>query len=485
MSVDTILEDVDSADVDASLTEVARSAMWCQWDGHQRRRQVFDRLRAYAKGKAGIPDVEEGASAELVELASLSVINMIGVVLDSFDAGLSVVGFRSPSADDDEPAWALWQASGMDARQSEAHRAALTYGHAFVSVLPEDMDGGRPRMAVWSPRHAVVDFDDPRRDLFPRSAMLMRKVVDPERGRGWSVLLVDDVTVTPGFISKRRKGSAKGADVEVTGDPWEHGATYDGAAVCPVVAFVNKRSADDDDDEGGEVDPLIRKQRALNGVNFDRLVNSRFNAFQQMVIIGWAGSKSDVMKTSASRALAFPDHPDDVSVQKLSASPLAPYNDLIKEMKEEFALEAAIPLYTATGSISNVSTDTAAMVEKAHQRKLARKKASFGESWELVLRLAVVMDGGEQPDDAAEVVWDQTEARSFAQVVDGIVKLASIPEGSAGVPVEEMLDMLPGMTQQRIDAVRDGIRRRRSSSMLTGLLGQSPAAAQAPDAPVV
>lgn len=283
--------------------------------------------------------------------------------------------------------------------------------------------------------------------------------------------MLDDTTVTPAFIPRAKKDSPRAEGVVVTGDPWQHGARYDGVPVCPVVRFTNVLAIDDDDEdvEGGEVEPLIAKQRALNAVNFDRLVNSRFNAFMQTVIIGWAASKNQVAKASAMKALAFDVHPSDLSVTRLPASPMTPYNELIREMKEEFALLASIPLYTATGSISNVSTDTAALVEKAHQRKLRRKRASFGESWEIALRIGVAMDGGEQPNDEAEMIWEETEARSFAQVVDGIVKLASIPEGVAGIPVEELLEWLPGMSQQKMRTIRDGIVRRRASSMLGAL----------------
>lgn len=479
----TVVEDDQGIGVEAALTDDARAALWASWDAHTKNRRALDRVRAYAKGKAGIPDLEEGATEELEQIARQCPINMIGVVIDTFDAGLQVVGFRSPDADDDDPAWQVWQRSGMDSRQSVVHRAALTYRDSFVSVLPDDAAaGGKSRMVAWSPRYVRAEYDDPARDLFPQTAMLLRGVVDAKRGRGWSVLMLDDTTVTPGFIARRKKGSTRPEDIEITGEPWEHGAVYDGQPVCPVVRFTNVLAIDDDDDdvEGGEVEPLIHKQRALNSANFDRLVNSRFNAFMQTVIIGWSASKSQVAKASAMKALAFDDHPSDVSVSRLPASPMAPYNELIKEMKEEFALEASIPLYTATGSISNVSTDTAALVEKAHQRKLRRKRASFGESWELALRLAVAMDGGAQPDDAAEVIWEETEARSFAQVVDGIVKLASIPEATAGIPVEEMLEWLPGMSQQKMRAIRDGIVRRRSGGMMAALT----AALRAPEVPI-
>lgn len=460
----TELESDTYTAVNDQLSALARGAIWTSWNARQECRSRMSRLKDYRHGRAGVPDIED-VSDELQTIARQCIINMCGVVVSTFDSGLSVVGYRSPSAVDNEPAWLRWQASGMDARQSEVHDAALTYGYSFASVLPDDDDDGLSHIATWSPMDVVADYDDPKRDLFPGHAMLLRAVEG-----GWSVLLVDDTKVQPGFISKRGKAKVSAEDVQTEGASWEHGATWKGRPVCPVVRFLNERSADDEPPRG-EVEPLINKQRALNSVNFERLVNSRFNAFQQMVVIGWETTKQTLLKTSASRAMAFEDHPSDLTVQKLSASPIEPYNALVLAMKEEFALEASIPIYQATGSISNVSTDTAAMVENAHQRKLKRKRDSFGESWEQVLRLCVVMDGGEDVSESAEVIWRETEARSFAAVVDGIVKLSSIPAEAGGVPVEDLLDLVPGMTQQRIDSIRDGIIRRRSGGMLTTLQG--------------
>ena len=52
-------------------------------------------------------------------------------------------------------------------------------------------------------------------------------------------------------------------------------------------------------------------------------------------------------------------------------------------------------------------------------------------------------------DVESEVVWLDTEARSFAAVVDGVAKLAQV-----GVPVEDMLPMVPGLTQAQRESIR-------------------------------
>lgn len=480
----TALELVENED----LTNAARSAIWGAWSERSQQLSKLRRRRDYANGRAGIPDVDDSASEELQDLAKISKLGMCGVVVKTFARGLSVVGFRSPDESDDEPAWQWWQQHRLDARQAQVHRMAPTYGYCYVSVLPDDRVGDPARPVIWSPLSAQVEYDEPD-DIFPQRAVLMRNTAE-----GRSVLLVDATTVTPGIIrrgsdddsrAERIEGSRFG-DIEITGEPWEHGATFHGEPVCPVVQFVDETS-DEGHSARGVVEPLIDLNRAMNQVNFDRLTVARYGAHDQKLIIGWTAPKDRLAKLSAAHIGAIDEHPDDVRVDRWQASPLTPYNELIREMREQVALEGAIPLWAA-GSISNVSTDTAAMIEQAHQRELQIKRDSYGESWELVIHLGVVMSGIPEPSPEAETIWRETQARAFGAVVDGITKLASIPADAGGVPLEEMLDLIPGMTQQRIMAIRNAIRRRRSRAALAGLSaafgGQGQGQEQPPEAEV-
>ena len=463
---DTELEST-SIEIDADYTDAARAAiMGARSAMAGRHGAALRRRRDHAAGRGGIPDVSEDASEELRDIARVSRLNMCGVVRDTFARGLSVVGFRSPSAQDDDPAWAWWQAHRLDARQRQVYKHSLTYGEAFVSVLPDDRMGDPARPVIWSPLSVMADYEEPG-DLFPSSAILMRHTAE-----GVSVLMVDSTHVTTGIVRIRRKGDGSRAatrmrDIEIIGEPWEHGATYGGAPVCPVVRFLDE-SSDDGDRGVGVVEPAIDLNRAMNQVNFDRLVVARYGAHDQKIIIGWTAPKDHLARLSAAHIGAIDEHPNDVRIDRWQASPLGPYNELISELREQVALELSIPLWAA-GNISNVSTDTAAMIEAAHQRELQAKRDGLGESWEQVIRLAVAMSGGPQPSESAEVIWRETQARAFGAVVDGVTKLAQ-----AGVPIEELLDMIPGMTQQRMNAIRQALKRSQGAAALASIL-QGPA----------
>lgn len=434
------------------------------WQLHLSERGWLDRIYEYTKGLRGRPEVPEGAGQEIEDLAKLSVKNVLSLVRDSFAQNLSVVGYRSALAEENDPAWAMWQRNRMDARQAEVHRPALTYGCAYVTVTP-GVDGPvfRPR----SPRQILAVYDDPTVDAWPQYALEVW-VTERDARRQRRGLLFDETHVYEldlGWLPVNDDHSwsaTRPISVSEVESVYEHGATYGGRPVCPVVRFVNDRDADDM--VVGEIAPLIQIQQAINNVNFDRLIVSRFGAFPQKVITGWAGTKDEILKASGMRVWAFDD--PDVDAKSFSAASVDGYNAILDEMLRHVAMVAQISPSQVVGQISNVSAEALASMEANQQRKLTAKRESFGESWEQVLRLAASMDGDSATaeDSGAEVVWRDTEARTFGAIVDGMSKLAS-----EGVPIEELLDLVPGMTQQRIRGIQRAMRGRRAVSLVEQL----------------
>lgn len=436
------------------------------WTMHMTERSKLDRIYDYTLGRRGIPEVPDGAGQELKDLAKLSVKNVLSLVRDSFAQNLSVVGYREASARENDAAWKLWQRNRMDARQAEAHRAALTYGASYVTVTPSESG---PVLRPRSPRQILAVYEDPQVDAWPEYALESWVDTSGAKPRRKAMLYDDefmyplDLGEVPGvLVDQNASTAARGMRVDTYGEPERHGARLLGQRVCPVVRFVNDRDADDL--IVGEVEPLITLQQAINNVNFDRLIVSRFGAFPQKVITGWTAEASEVLKASASRVWAFDD--PDVKAFALAAGSTDGYNALLTEMMEHVAMVAQISPAQVTGKMVNVSAEALAAAEANQQRKLASKRESFGESWEQVLRLSAEMDGDDltAEDTNAEVVWRDTEARSFGAVIDGVTKLAS-----AGVPIEALLSMVPGMSQQQVLSIGDSIRGKRSAELVAAI----------------
>ncbi|QFG11430.1 portal protein [Mycobacterium phage Ekdilam] len=416
-------------------------------------RGSLDRIYEFTKGKRGIPAVPDEASEEVKELARLSIKNVLRLIRNSFAQSLSVVGYRTMSAEDNDPAWQIWQANKMDARQAEVHRPAVQYGVAYAVVTPGT--DNKPEIRCRSPRQLLAVYDDVVLDDWPQYALetwITNKDAKPRR-RGvlyderYMYLL--DLGEVPTTASGQAESASKPITLRNVDDVIAHHGTEDGKPVCPVVRFVNDRDADDM--IVGEVEPHIGMQKAINCVNFDRLIVSRFGANPQRVISGWTGSKNEVLKASALRVWTFED--PEVKAQAFPPASIEPYNAVLDEMVQHVIMEAQIS--PSQVKLVNISAEALAAAEHREQLKLATKRESFGEAWEQVLRLAVEMDGDDStvPDRGAEVLWRDTEARSFGAVVDGIVKLAQV-----GVPIEYLLPLVPGMTQQAIQAIKQAMR---------------------------
>jgi hypothetical protein len=315
-------------------------------------------------------------------------------------------------------------------------------------------------------------YDDPSIDLWAQVAL--ETWIDETDGRPRRKgMLLDDTHMWPldlgQLASPVREIDEQVRNVPITlsqdsiGEPVPHGGVDDdGNPVCPVVRYLDRR--DPDDLVLGEVSPLINDQREINEVNFDRLIVARFGAFPQKVITGWAGTNEETLAASAKKVWAFDD--DQVKAWTLNPASLEPYNGLIESLEQHVASRAQIsPMYVTTKFI-NVGADAVAAGESNQQRKLMLMRDSFGESHEQLLGLALRM-AGEPFDDSAEVVWRDTEARNFGIIADGIIKIAQAL--ATGAPVEPLLPLVPGVTQQMVTAMKKAAKSSSVQQLVAGL----------------
>jgi hypothetical protein len=430
------------------------------WKRHRDELPGHERVNDYVRGKRGVPDLPDGAGDELVDIAKMSVKNVLSLVRDAFAQSLAVTGLRSPESSDDAAAWELWQRFKLDARQAEIHRPTVTFGSAYAIGLKDEV-------RIRTPRQLFAVYSDPHVDPWPVYALetwVDRSGKKPIRlGRLYDDEFEYSMTLgSAGLTNKAGVSDGKRSIVirpEMLADPMKHGSDY-----CPVVRYVNARDAEEL--VVGEVEPLITQQRAINVVNFDRLVVSRFGAFPQKYAIGWAAPDSAALaRASAARLMAFDD--DTVKVGDFAQASVEPYNSILEEMLSHVAMTAQIPP-SLLAPMANLSAEAIAMAEAPYQRKLDEKRESLGESHEQLIRHLAALNQVEVAEDA-EVVWRDTEARSFAQVVDGIVKLTS-----AGVPIDTLLDDVPGWTKQQVDAAKASMRRAAGRGVLEALTASAP-----------
>lgn len=370
--------------------------------------------------------VPPDAAPEMTAFARKSRTNYLPLVVDILSQSLRIVGYRAGDKRDNLAVWSIWQANGMDARQMGIIRGALTYGHAYGLVLPGE---GIPVMRGRSPRKLIPMYVNPIDDLWPQYAL---DIVDSTTQR-----ILDDKFAY--VMSKTRDGGW------VLTDTQEHGV-----GVCPVVRFRDRIDLDDDLPQG-VVESLLPIQARIDETIFGLLTSQHYSAFFQRWVTGWTAQKDAAgnpkpMKSSVRNMFTFED--PDVKVGQFAASDLRGYLDSHHAGVRDIAAISQVPPQALLGEMANLSAEALAATEAGKDRRAAEIETSLGESAEQMLRLAAMVAGDPSAagDESAQVRWADTTARSLAQVVDALGKMASL----LGIPPQGLWDRIPDATDQDI-----------------------------------
>lgn len=413
-------------------------------DTQNNERMQLDPLRLYVTGKQAMPIVvPRDAPQEVRELARISRINMIAIVVQAIVESLFVDNLRMPAGDDgsepdDSPAravWRAWQANKFDRGQSGLYRAAITYGWAYAVYT-----AGTPVPVIrgLSPRQmtALYAAGEP----WPEMALERR---GNDRYRVYDATNVVDLDF-----------SGKDKTFQVTRIA-QHGANH-----CPVVRYTASEDLDVEDEPlpetfdtrnrmtstitSGEVSPLMTMQDQLDVTTFGLLSAQWYTAFRQRWIKGWTPeSRTEKLKMGASQVWTFEDAPDDVALGEFGETTLEGFLRSREMTLKYGATLSQTPVHELIGELVNLSAEALAAAEAGRDRKIGLIKVTFGESTEQLAQGVGDLMNVDVPDDL-EVVWRDTSARAFGAIVDGLGKLAQM----LGVPPEELWDRIPGVTRQ-------------------------------------
>lgn len=386
----------------------------------------------------GAPTVEMPKDAPQVmrNLAWKSRTNFLPLIVDTFSQVLKVDGYLESNGQQSN-AWKYWQDNGMDARQTGIHRAALTYGASYATVLPGDTG---PVMHGYSPRRLTAIYADPTVDDWPIMALDVN---------GPMLRLIDEEAVY--YIGSEKydvSGLAAPMMAAPSGANWAyiekrtHGLGY-----CPVVRY-RDRMLLDGEEMFGIVEPLIDIQRRIDETNFEMAIAQYYQAFKQRYVIGWIPqSEQEYLKTSASNFWSFKD--DTVKVGTLEGTDLKPYIDAKDSALSDLSAIAqvdATSLGTHGAAPRNVGSEAVASMDAGKDRKGGEIRTSFGESHELMLRAAAQIDGDEAAanDTSSQVRWRDMTTTSPGAIVDALGKIQAM----LGVPAEMLWKRIPGWTDQ-------------------------------------
>lgn len=418
------------------------------------------RVDAYLRGEFDDPYSPEGMSGETRSMMRRAKQNWCEIPVNAAVQALAVDGFRPGVAAfsggealrlAELPEWEMWQRSNLDAKQSVVHRAAIAYGQGFV--LSELGADGMPYARVLSALRTVMLFEDALSDdnavlavsviRYPRSVSGGRE--RPGLAIAWDRFCRYEVSW----------GVAGGSLVVSAGVP--HG----GRGHCPVTRFVSQM-----DDEGrvvGSVEPLIRWQDTFNQMLFNLLVTQSKDAHRILwatgmqpapvldengapVVDASGNQKFHEVKAGPGDFLVNTD--GDGKFGYIPGGEQAGYIAAMDMLVKDFSALSQTPPNFLLGQMANLSADALNAAEKSFSRKLDLYRRQFGESWERVLRVGMIVAGEPERDhwEHNEVVWSDMEAATLSQTADALSKLREI-----GVPARGLWRMVPGVSPAQLD----------------------------------
>lgn len=392
----------------------------------------------------------------VVGLARKSQTNFLPLVLDIFSQGLKVDNYLPGDQSGDTPAvWRWWQRNKMDKRQTGIHRTALHYGVSYATVLP-GMNPMAPSNEAYirgvSPRQMTALYGD-RMEWDPRTQSpadddwpIMALEVD-----GAAIRLYDESDVHFIGVKSVPKSELGWRDpfyIQASNFEYIESRSH-GVGVCPVVRFEDRNLLDGEQELRGVIEPLLSVQKRIDETAFQMMVAQYYSAFVQRYVMGWMpSSQADALKQAVSDVWFFKDK--EVKVGQFDAADLKGYLESGSSAKRDLAALGQVPAQNlGIDGISNISEATLAGLEASKDRKESEIKTSLGESHEQVLRTCAHITGDTVAanDFASEVKWQDMTARTFAQVVDGLGKLATM----LNVPAEALWEDIPGWTKTRVD----------------------------------
>ncbi|HEY5201353.1 MAG TPA: phage portal protein [Acidothermaceae bacterium] len=401
----------------------------------------------------GAPTVEmpEDAPQVMKNLAWKARTNFLPLILDVFSQVIKADGYIEANGIPSD-AWRYWQVNGLDARQTGIHRSALEFGASYASILPGSMNSApAPVIKGYSPRRMTAVYQDPDIDDWPMMALDVN---------GPMLRLFDETSVYRIGIEQY---PISGLGAALTINPGQQFVYLDqqshGLDFCPVARF-RDRMLLHGEEQFGIVEQLIDMQRRIDETTFGMLTAQYFAAFKQRYVIGWVPqSQMEQLKAEVSSFWAFKD--DTVKVGEFTETDLTRYITSKDSALSDMAAIAQVPassLGNSATSMRNVSPEAVASNDAGQDRKGMEIKTSFGETWELVLRTAALLDGdtAAASDTSSQIRWRDMSTTSPGAIVDALGKLQQM----LGIPAEMLWERIPGWTDQdqarAIDLIKSG-----------------------------
>ena len=400
----------------------------------------FALLQAYYDGNPPLVREPARLTQKYRELLEMSRSNWLGLVVDVVDERLQIGSIRSTKNVTQEPtAWEWWQDNDMDGVSMQIHQAALKYGVAYISVWPNGPKGS-PKIMGESPLATHVRFDA-ESGLATMAIRIWREQCCPE-------VAYLDLTLSDFQFRLVARDLKPAVVVEATPNRFMWGMDVAQASwsfrddVPPVVAnplgkvpYVRMRTMPDL--LGGyrsEIVGLIPIQDRINKTNFDRMLSQEFTAFPQRWVTGidiprdpTTGKPREPFNAAVDRVWTLEDPSG-----KFGQFTMGEVDNYLKGVTADVQALATQsrtpPHYLIAGMGTFPSGESVRATEYGLTRKIQARQQSYGDAWAMVLQLCAEQAANDAlvDDNGLQVVWANVEARSEGEMVDALIKMASL-----------------------------------------------------------
>lgn len=376
-------------------------------------------MDAYYEGTQPLSYLAPEIQSELNDRMRQLVINWPQLIVDALDERLDVEGFRYADSEAFETdLWELWQANDLDEGSQQAHVDALALRRSYVIVGANDEDESMPLVTAESALEVYAE-----RDPRTRQVVAGIKRWDEPAATGSSPTKMAQL-----YLPNMRCTfeQAKGSWTEVDRD--EHGVGQ--VLVVPLANRPRLRHT-----EGtSELRAVIPVSDAACKIASDMMVSAEYHAMPRRWATG--ASKDDfadengqplgALSSLAGRLWA--NESETVKFGQFPEAQLSNFHETINMLARlTAALTGLPPAFLGLATDQPPSADAIRAGEARLVKRAERRQRAFGEAWERVMRLTMLVRDGELDPRTRklETIWRDPSTPTYAQKADAVTKLHS------------------------------------------------------------
>ena len=363
----------------------------------------------YYAGRQSLAFLSPEAKKALGNRLGLIAVNFCRLAVVSLAERMRVTGFTvdgTPS----EAAWDLWTGSDLDQLAGAAHRDALALGSSYAIVWADQ--AGKPRVTVESAHQVSVQRDPITGDIVGA----VKKWEDQLTGGRIESHVISYRPDQIVHLVGKANTTAALSPVSTTPNP---------LGVVPVVELRNTDRVSAP--PLSELDDMMPLVDALDKLVADMMVASEYYARPRR----WA-TGLELEEDEDGNPIAPPDEnrflvneAPDGKFGQLAGADLTPYRTSVDVILQSIMAVSALPAhYVGITTATPAGADGVRAAEAALTARAESRLASFGRSWEQVMRLALAIENHTAVDGHdVRIRWANAATRSVAQEADAAVKL--------------------------------------------------------------